>query len=786
MRRIRRRKLRIVWNLFKVTVLLLMVGALAFLGATFYHISRLLPSGDEIVITEPSEATLIFSSDGVLLARIYQENRESVDISEIPKVLQDATVAIEDARFYTHAGLDAKAIGRALVENIRGGRWAQGGSTITQQLARNMFLSQRKTISRKLQELLLAREIERRLSKEEILQRYLNTVYYGSGAYGVKAAARTYFGKSPSQLTLAEAALLAGLPQRPSDYSPYVDEEAAIRRRNVVLNRMAELGYITWEQAEEAKRTRPKLVGQRAGRFRVRKAPHFVNYVVNQLVSKWGPEKVYSGGLRVYTTLNLQMQEAAERALNTYVKSARRQGKKVGQGCLVALDPHTGHIKAMVGSLDFNDKRNNGEFNRVVQARRQPGSAFKVFVYTAAIDNGYSPDYILLDAPIAFADGRKVWRPRNYDGRYRGRVTLRRAVELSINIPAIRMAQMIGIDTVISYAHRMGIQSPLGRDLSLAIGTSVVSPLELASAYGCFPARGMHAEPMAITRVVGRDDRVLEDNRPTVTRAIPEETAETMADILRGVVTRGTGRRAAIIEGACGKTGTTQDDRDAWFIGFTPDLVAAVWVGNDDYTPMGGAVFGGTVCAPAWAAFMQTALPILARARQQQGNVEVARAESQRRRTSEAERRRIRQELRESTVIVDICEESGALAVPGCPVRKRMGFLRGSQPTEYCPIHGLHTKPLGGEPLESPEAETESGASGSRPGSEDTAGAPVRPGAAEAARQTEPLEEVTLCVLSRKRANEYCPEVVLRRMPESQVPSVCTMHGPTASGHAAP
>ncbi|MBI3945695.1 MAG: PBP1A family penicillin-binding protein [Armatimonadetes bacterium] len=772
------------WNIFKVAFLLAIAGVLGLAGATFYSISKLLPSGDEIVVTEPPETTRIYASDGSLLARIYQENRESADIAEIPKVLQDATVAIEDSRFYTHAGLDAKAIVRALYENIRGGRWAQGGSTITQQLARNIFLSQRKTVSRKLQELLLAREIERRLSKEEILQRYLNTVFYGSGAHGVKAAARVYFGKLPAQLTLAEAALLAGLPQRPSRFSPYEDEDAAVNRRDVVLNRMAELGYITRAAAEDAKKTRPKLVGIRASRTRVRKGPHFVAYVVSQLVNRWGPEQVYGGGLRVYTTLNTEMQEAAERALARQVKVAQGRGKKVGQGCFVAIDPQTGHIKAMVGSLDYYDKDNKGEFNRVVQARRQPGSAFKPFVYTAAFDSGYRPDDTLVDSPLSFPDGKNTWRPGNYDGRFRGRVTLRRAVEMSINIPAIRMIHTLGVDTVIAYAHRMGIKSPLGRDLSLAIGTSVVSPLELASAYGCFATNGVHAEPMVIARVLGRDDRVMEDNRPVLRRAIPTETAETMADVLRGVVTRGTGTRAGAIEGACGKTGTTQNDRDAWFVGFTRDLVAAVWVGNDDDTPMGGSVFGGTVCAPAWASFMETALPIVAKARRQQGNVAVARAESEREhRTSREERQRIREELRENTVIADICPESGVLAVPGCPVKKRMGFPRGGEPRERCPIHGSYSQPLGGQPLESPDTGPAAVAAGAHLAPEPASGQPARPGGAESGGAAERREEVTICVQSQKRANEYCPEVVIRRLPAAQVPGICAAHGPAASGN---
>lgn len=808
MRRIRSRRLRVTWYIIKICILLLMAGTLGLLAATFYSVSKVIPTHEDIDAWVPKEATLIYSSDGVLLAQVYEENREPVPITEIPKQLQDATVAIEDSRFYMHSGVDLRGIVRALVENVRGGRVMQGGSTLTQQLARNIYLSHRRTVSRKLQEILLAREIERRLSKEEILERYLNQVYYGSGAYGVKAAARTYFGKLPSKLTLAECALIAGLPKKPSGWSPYDDKEAAIRRRNVVLTRMAELGYITREQAAEAKEEKVRLVGIQYGRARVKRAPHFVDYVLKQLVDKWGPDEVYRGGLRVETTLNLQMQEAAEKALIREVQRARREGKKVGQGAVVAVDPHTGHIKVMVGSLDYRDPK-GGMYNRAAQGRgRQPGSAFKPFVYTAAIDSGYSPNFILQDTPISFPDGDKVWAPRNYDGKFRGPVTIRQAVEQSINVPAIRMLQMVGVDRVIAYAQRMGIRSPLERNLSLAIGTSEVTPLELASAYGCFATGGMYAKPMAILRVTGRNDRVMEDHRPSLTRAIPYETARTMADILRGVVSRGTGRRAHVIPGAGGKTGTTQDLRDAWFVGFTKDLSAAVWVGNDDYTPMGPATFGGTTCAPVWVGLMQTALPIIARHQRARPKTDIARREAQERpETTPEERQRIRQEIEQNTVFRVVCLESEQLAAQQCPRRKRVGFPRGFEPTEMCVLHGTGTddagvqeapvdpepeRPSGHEPMpldsggapsrpvspERPERPSEGSpaAHGNRPSS-GTAGRPATGSPAGAQAR---IEEVTICTSSNRRATEYCPEVEVKKVPENQIPGACTLHGASA------
>ncbi len=778
MRRIRSRKLRTALNLIKIAILLVIAGALGILAATFYTISKVLPSPGELEVYVPAEATRIFSSEGKLLATVYEENRQSIPITQMPKYLQDATVAIEDSRFYTHSGVDPKGILRAVYENLRRGSFMQGGSTLTQQLARNIYLSQRKTVSRKLQEMLLAREIERRLSKEEILERYLNLVYYGSGAYGVKAAARTYFGKQPAELTLAECALLAGLPKKPSGWSPYDNKKAAIGRRNVVLARMAELGYITRAQAEEASREEVRLVGLQYGRARVKRAPHFVDYVVKQLVEKWGPDEVYRGGLRVVTTLNLEMQAAAERALRRQVDLARRQGKRVGQGAMVAIDPRTGHIKVMVGSLDYYDKKNDGMWNNVVQAKRQPGSAFKPFVYTAAIDNGYSPNYILMDTPVSFPDGNKVWSPGNYDNRFRGPVTMRRAVEMSINVPAIRMAQQVGIDKVIAYAQRMGIKSQLKRNLSLAIGTSEVSPLELAAAYGPFATGGIRAEPMAIVKVIGRDDKVLEDNRPQLARVIPYETATTMADILRGVVTRGTARRAAVIEGAHGKTGTTQNLRDAWFIGFTRDLVAAVWVGNNDYSPMGSAVFGGTVCAPAWVEMMQTAVAVIARARKGRGNVEVARQEPERPSRPREDRRQIRDAIRQGTVFREICLQSEMLATPACPQRAKAGFPRGSEPTEYCVIHASTTRPVGA--LESPQSGT--GSTETPPGALDSGAdrSDSGEGAAASGQASARVEEVTICTKSQRRATEYCPEVVIKKLPESQIPGACTLHTATS------
>lgn len=431
-------------------------------------------------------------------------------------------------------------------------------------------------------------ELERKYSKDEILEMYLNKVYYGSGAYGVGAAARIYFGKHVSDLTLAECALIAGLPQRPSDYSPHRNMSAAIHRRNLVLDRMAELGYISAQSRDRAKREAVALVPRRPTGPSQYKAPWFTMYVLAQLKSKLGAQFVERGGLCVYTTLNYEMQQAAEEALRRGVQAAH--GKHVTQGALICIDPFTGGIKAMVGGVGQDYLKD--QFNRAVQARRQPGSAFKVFVYTAALDTGYPLDYELSNERISFPGyGGSTWTPDNYDGRYGGSYTMREAVARSVNVCAVRMANEVGIEKVIQYARDLGIKSPLSKNLALALGASEVSPLEMCSAYGVFAANGIRAEPIAISRVTsiegGHEKELRGFSGPAPQVVLNPDTAQKMNELLRGVVTspEGTGRAAAVIPNAHGKTGTTQNDRSAWFIGYTPELVTAVWVGNDDNSP---------------------------------------------------------------------------------------------------------------------------------------------------------------------------------------------------------
>lgn len=553
----------------------------------------------------PSQATRVYAANGELIASLYRENRAYVRLSDIPVVLQQAVVAIEDERFYQHRGVDVRAILRAAWRNLTRQALVEGGSTITQQLARNLFLSPRRTLDRKLQEILLAVEIERRLTKDEILERYLNQVYFGHGAYGVEMASRLFFGKSVREVTLPEAALLAGVVQAPSRYSPFDNFDAAKRRQELVLDRMAELGFLTRKQAEEAKKVRLRVIpGPRnLGLVGVR-APYFVSYILPYLVERYGEDAVYNGGLRVYTTLDPRLQALAQQVVTRGVEEARRAGLRVTQGALVAIEPGSGRILAMVGGVDFQ----KSQFNRAWQARRQPGSAFKPFVYTAALEQGVSPDRVLLDAPVEYRiAGWGYWKPKNYDGTYWGPISLRVALEQSRNIPAVRMLAELGPQTVIDTARRMGIRSPLQPHLSLALGTSEVTPLEMAAAFATLAAGGVYAEPVAITKVLDARGRVLEEVRPQRSLALRPEVAYLMTDLLRGVILRGTGRAADPGRPAAGKTGTTDDYRNAWFVGYTPELSVAVWVGNDDNSPT-NRVVGGSVPARLWARFVKRAL----------------------------------------------------------------------------------------------------------------------------------------------------------------------------------
>ncbi|MGE5593653.1 MAG: penicillin-binding protein 1A [Betaproteobacteria bacterium] len=616
----------------------------------------------------PSEATRIYDVNGKLISRLYIENRVWVPLRDIPETLQNAVIAIEDHNFRRHHGVNFTAMLRALLVDLKEGRIVQGGSTITQQLAKNAFLTQERTFTRKIQEFIYAIQLERAYTKDQILELYLNEVYFypGQAVYGVEAASQGYFGKHVRDLNLAESALLAGLIRNSQLYSPTKNPEAARARRATVLSRMVELGYISQEEADAANRAPLGVIEKRSSK---EVAPYFVDYVRSQLLERYGRDLVYKGGLKVYTTLDLRLQELAEKTLISNLPQGKPDSKGLvqPQGAMVVLDAHDGYIRAMVGG------RGNDEFNRAVQSYRQPGSAFKPFVYTAAIQAGYTPSTMLDDSPVQYnIPGQKEpWAPVNNDNKFRGPVTLRKALEDSTNVASVKLLDQIGIEKAIKTAKAMGITSLVesGRrndmTLSLVLGglTKGVTPLEMAAAYAVFPNQGIRAEPVAILRVEDPDGNVLERNVPVKNVVLDEQTAYIMTDMMRGVITRGTGKSANIGRPAAGKTGTTSDYTNAWFVGFTPDLVACVWIGNDEQQkPMvyGGVRIGSARAAMIWGAFMKEAL----------------------RDTPSAEF-----PVPTGLVFTTICTESGMLATPSCPKTTTEVFLPGTEPKDYCSLH---------------------------------------------------------------------------------------------------
>ncbi len=583
---------------------LLGVGIVAGVVSSY---SKHLPDLNRMADLQPSRSTNIVARDGTPLAALYHENRTWVSIDKIPQMVRNAFIATEDRNFYTHHGLDYGGIVRAAWADYRHERF-QGASTITQQLARALFLSNEVKFSRKIQEALLAMEIERQYTKDEILERYLNLIYFGSGAYGIEAASHTYFGTDVGHLRIGQAAMLAGMPAAPSIYSPYVNLEHAKERQAHVLERMVAANFITQEEADREGRLPLGLVGERPTGLTGFKYPYFTTYVNHLVEEQFGEQATYEGGLQVTTTLDPRMQKIAEEAVDWGVGRAVAEGIGAHQGALVAIRPSTGEIVAMVGGAGGFSLKN--QFNRAWQARRQPGSSFKAFVYTTAIDNGMPPTTIVEDTPISYpmGDGTQ-WRPMDDDNRYLGAMTMRYALAQSRNVVAVKLAEKLGVDRVIQYAKRMGIKEPLEPNLSLALGSSVVTPLDMASGYSTLANGGIHIEPSPIRIVRDSLGTIVLDNRfPQQTEVVGAGTAFVMTTMLQSVIAEGTGYPNAVIDRpAAGKTGTTSDFRDAWFVGFTPDLVAAVWIGNDDYRRMQES-YGGNIPARIWARFMRKAL----------------------------------------------------------------------------------------------------------------------------------------------------------------------------------
>lgn len=596
-----------VWGHIQVSLFLLAISGLLTMGitATLYLLAALnLPDIGSMADYQPHATTLIFDKDGETIGWSFTENRQLLALDEMPKLLTNAFVAAEDARFFQHQGVDAWSITRALVHNIKDGGRGQGASTITQQVARSLLLSPEKTYTRKIKEAILAYRIDKFLSKEEILHIYLNQIYLGEGAYGVSAAARTYFGKSVKDLTLAEISILAGLPQAPSRYSPFKHFERAKSRQVYVLNRMAEDGFITPTAARKAYLD-PLLWAAQTGPPSA--AEYFVQQVKNHVSNTYGRELLNEGGLKIYTTLDLDLQKNAANAVQQGIAQWKIRQPKGGpppQSALICLEAGSGKVLAMVGGSEFQAS----QFNRATQARRQPGSAFKPIIYATALEKGFTPNSVIDDSPVEFKSGNGIWRPKNYNGRFAGPTTLRNALIHSNNIVTIKLLQTVGTKPTIKLAQDLGITSPLTPNLSLALGSSVLSLMELTAAYSVFADNGQYHPPSLITKIVDRNGNILEQYESKPHQALDPRIAYQITYLLKGVIEEGTAKKAQGIPFSAGKTGTTDQNIDAWFIGYTPRLVTGVWVGYDKLQSLGKKETGGQAAAPTWLTFMMEAV----------------------------------------------------------------------------------------------------------------------------------------------------------------------------------
>ena len=684
---------------------------------------------------QPSLSTHVFDSKGDAIAEFSIEKRALLPLNKIPVDLQNAIIAVEDDQFFHHWGISPKGIIRSAVRNFIARRVVQGASTITQQLAKQIFLKPERKFTRKIREILLAMEIERNFSKPEILQYYLNQVYFGQGAYGVQSAARIYFGKEVAELTLPDCALLAGLVRAPRGNDPFTHPENARKRRSVVLQRMVEEGVITAKEKEAAAATPiplSKPIGQET------QAPYFVEHVRKRLEQKYGTSTLWRGGLKIYTTLDLIMQKEAEagmekalaefdvKALAEWQKKQKENPTGIGpdgvelstippahiQGAFVLMDVKSGAIRAMIGGRD-------SMFNRAVQARRQPGSTFKPFVWASALQSGMTAASLIDDAPLAYYyDGRdwrllegatdqysinlatqpfaqspdfKIWVPNNFDGKFLGTITLKRAIAQSRNTSSIRLIEKIGPPVVVDLAHRAGIHSDLDPVLSLGLGSSVVSPLEMANAFGTFANGGIYVVPYTVDRVEDPAGKQLEGHVPVEKEALSPQLAFLTTNLLKAVITQGTGSNARRLNRPlAGKTGTSNDNRDLWFIGYTPDLVAAAWMGYDDFSSLGRKDWtGGSTVVPWWTDIMEQVLKDYPK-RDFQAPANI--------------------------VYKKIDSLTGMLSLPTCPRNKIIleAFLEGTEPKAFCSVD--HSKPI--EPqLGAASSEAPGSAASAGPGS---------------------------------------------------------------------
>lgn len=650
----RKKKRSLLSRIFSHIVFLAVICAAllaVFLALFLKDISSTLPSTEEILGHEPSLTTIIYDRNEKVITRLFQENRNWVKLNVVSPWMVKAILAAEDDKFYDHSGIRPVSIFRAGIVDIfhRGAR--QGGSTITQQLARNLFLSKEKTIIRKAKEAVLALRLEKIYTKDQLLEMYLNTIYMGHGAYGIDSASKNYFGKAPGELSITESATLAGLVAAPETYSPFRNPSRSKTRKNYVLKRMLDLDWISKSDHDTSVNDVPKLVKRKKNKSTLflKDSPHFISYILfNKLLPNYGTDMVYRGGMRVHTTIDIDLQKKAEELVS----------KMKHEGALIALDPNTGEILALVGGRDFDASK----FNRATQAFRQPGSAFKPIVYATALENGYRAVDHLLDAPLIFSNG---WEPGNDGGKYDGEVTLLDALARSINTVAIRLAQIDGISRVVDMSRRMGISTPhLPEDLSLALGTASVTPLEMCIAYSVFANNGYKIEPYGIKEIKGRNGESIEQNGPKLSNAISVTTAVTTRSMLEQVAIWGTGAGARI-DGhqTFGKTGTTNEWTDAWFAGGVPGLVVVVYVGNDDHTPLGGRTTGTVAAVPVWKKFVTFAVKTL--------------------------------DLPATFILppdagvesVRVCKKTGFIAAASCPAASIL-LPAGHAPSSLCPWHG--------------------------------------------------------------------------------------------------
>lgn len=755
------------------TVSLVAVVGVCFWAGSLASLHRSLPTQLRTGRYQPRLTTEIYSTelhpDGhethTLLGQVYKENRQLVSLRAIPLHLQQATVAVEDRRFYQHRGISPRDMLRAAWINLRSRRITQGASTITQQLVRNVWLSPARTWDRKIKEILLAVAIERRFAKDEILEMYLNEVYYGHGAYGVKTAAWTLFGKKLKELTLGELTLIAGLPKAPTYYSPYNHPKRAKARRREVLAALRREGYISAAQVKAAdeEQIQSRLRDRQEAGIASYQAPHFTHLVIRLLCDTYGVDTVYQGGLRVYTTLDIRLQRVAEKELKTGVKDLRRRrrikGNLIGQGALACVNVHTGEVLAMVGGVGAYKKI---QYNRAhpgpPQYGRQPGSSFKPYVWATALESGYGPNSIFSGGPFSKYVGGEWWRPKNYSSGQSHNWTLRNALARSVNLVSVRLVDKLGVDKVRHYAAALldiPVEQRLTPYLSLALGVSELSTLEQASGFACFASGGLRAKRHFIKRIENYSGEVLVRTRPQTTRVLRKPVAISMISMLRSVVTSGTGKSARPGHPlACGKTGTTQDGRDAWWVGFTPDLAAAVWIGNDDNSPMRRSS-GGGFCAPIWARFMKQAVETLeCDGKFPEGSGVTATRASQPGEEKEEEE----EEEKEEGVWLKVCTETERLATDFCSSTYEKYFAPGE------PIPGRCTKHTGLSVAPPP-----------------TPSAPSPP-PGETGREPAATVRINICVESGKLAGPYCPRTVERELPAGAAPTeVCTLHRPPAA-----